>query len=452
MDTMASPEGHTETFSGLLDEIAIVQAQISRLQARESRLYAACADYALARAEAETPNSSESEIIWRSTAFEVGATLHISDRAASARMNAALTLAADFPAVRQAWSCGVISTSHVTAIVREGTLIASAEARTHFTDRILDIAVDETPARTASIARVMASRAEPEVVAARQERAVCERSVRVTDVEDGMSILTAVLPTTLAQGIFDRLTQAAKLTAQADRRALARVRAESGDDTPLPRLRRTDEIRADLLADLLLTGAPSLPPLPEGPAVTGDTIDATIDGASGVDLSALRGHVQIIVTAEALYGESDDAAVTGAGSAIPLAHARAIAAQTPTWDRVTIDPVLNTILAVDTYRPSEGQRRLLTALDGHCRTPGCLTAATRCDVDHSHDYARGGRTEIVNLADLCEPHHVMKHGDEWVITRAPDGALIWTSRHGRSYPDVARPAVAFMFSDTRAPF
>lgn len=443
-----------ENFSALLDEIAEVQTSLARMQARESELYAACADYALLRAESETPGSSDSEVIWRSTAMEVGATLHISDRAASARMNTARTVVEDFPAVRDAWSRGEITRAHVTAIVREGTVIESPDARARFSERILEIAVDETPARTAGIARVMASRVEPEVIVARQQRAVCERHIRVADVDDGMSVLTALLPATLAHGIFDRLTQAAKLTVQAERRAQRDARAlaeaditsdgpaidlESGDTgVSLPRVRRTDEVRADLLADLLLTGVPSAAQLPEG--------------ADGIDLGGIRGHVQVIVTADALFGDSTDAPVIAGGGAIPLEQARALAAQTPTWDRLTVDPHLNTLLAVESYRPSEAQRRLLNALDEHCRQSGCTRLAMWCDIDHSHDFALGGATEIVNLANLCEAHHVLKHADGWTIHRLPDGTLVWTSRHGRCYPDKPRPAVAFMFSATDAPF
>ena len=440
---MNTDGGQGETgrdFHAVLDDLARVQAERAQLDARESELYAECAEYALARIEGAAPNSSDSEIMWRSTAMEVGAALRITDRTAGRRMDTARTLRCDLPDVWAAWSRGEITREHVTAIMREAAPISDPEARAAFAERILVIAGEEAPGRTATIARVMASRIEPAVITERISRAVADRHVAISDVEDGMSLVTAMLPTTLARGIFDRLTQAAKLVKQAERRAQRAHDDTHGDDVVRPGVRRTDEIRADLFADLLLTGAPSSAQLP--------------NGTPDLGLGALRGHVQIVVTAEALYGDSDDPAIITGGGAISLDHARHIAAQTPTWDRLTIDPTLNTLLSVEAYRPSEAQRRLLTALDEHCRQPGCQRPATHRDIDHSLDFALGGLTHIVNLAHVCEPHHVIKHADGWTITRTPDGALIWTSRHGRSYPDKPRPAVAFMFSPaaTHAPF
>ena len=68
--------------------------------------------------------------------------------------------------------------------------------------------------------------------------------MRVIPGRDGMSDVIATVPTVIADGIFDRLTQQAQIIVDA---------RERGDDDT----RRIDEVRADVFADLLLAGAPA---------------------------------------------------------------------------------------------------------------------------------------------------------------------------------------------------
>lgn len=480
-----------KAFLGMLDALVEVRKTRAQLDALESALFAGCAAYADASTESAANTSTrDAEIIWRSLSMELGAALHLSDQSVRGRMSTAMTLGERFPVTKAAWERGEISTAHVREIVRAGEQIDSDVARAGYEHRIIEIAASETSARTKAIARVMASRIEPEVVQARMDTAVEARCVWVEDLDDGMSKLSAILPAPLAHGIIDRLNQASKLVRRADRQGAKRAKVAAGvPERPAAQVstaampdgatvvdatagvsdraagavvdaadgvavadaaagivgheepavvdvpfRRADQIRADLFADMLLTGTPSAAQLPDG---TGPEID----------LGALRGRVQIVVTADSLFGDSTDAPIlTGAGP-VPIEQARAIAAATPTWDRLTIDPARNTLTAVDRYRPSEEQRRFLVALDEHCRRPGCNRPALDCDIDHSRDWARGGRTELFNLANLCESDHAVKHADGWTIGREPDGSLLWKSKHDRSYPEVPRPAVAFMFSE-----
>jgi hypothetical protein len=78
--------------------------------------------------------------------------------------------------------------------------------------------------------------------------------------------------------------------------------------------------------------------------------------------------------------------------------------------------------------------------DEHCRAPNCPRPGD--DLDHSIDYARGGRTSGDNLAGLCENHHYVKHEAGWGLAQYADGVLVWTSPSGRHYrtrPDVIMP-------------
>lgn len=121
------------------------------------------------------------------------------------------------------------------------------------------------------------------------------------------------------------------------------------------------------------------------------------------------------------------------GSLIAPDTARRIAGRTPGWERLFIRERAGVIEHVDRYRPSSAQRRSLIGRDLTCRCPGCTTPARKADIDHTHDYARGGRTTLSNLACLCEAHHVMKHQSGWGMRQLSGGVIEWTSPTGRTY-------------------
>jgi hypothetical protein len=108
--------------------------------------------------------------------------------------------------------------------------------------------------------------------------------------------------------------------------------------------------------------------------------------------------------------------------------------------------------AVDRYRPSEELKRTLRARDQHCRFPGCRMPARRCDIDHTHDAARGGATALCNLACFCKRHHTLKHATDWTVRQLGDGTLEWTSPTGRTYRDDPPATVVFLPDTDPPPF
>ncbi|WP_143696544.1 HNH endonuclease signature motif containing protein [Williamsia muralis] len=86
------------------------------------------------------------------------------------------------------------------------------------------------------------------------------------------------------------------------------------------------------------------------------------------------------------------------------------------------------------YRPGSKLARMIRALDGHCRYPGCAVPADKCELDHIVPFnhanpSAGGWTIEANLECLCKEHHDMKtrgiirvvlHGNRtiWFSTRA----------------------------------
>jgi hypothetical protein len=212
-----------------------------------------------------------------------------------------------------------------------------------------------------------------------------------------------------------------------------------GDTEGAPRLstgpsverRSLDELRADIFADLVLTCAPT---------AHGD----------GDALAAIRAHVQITIPVLTAAGVGDEPALLTGYGPIDDDMARALAAGAPGWDRVMYHPHSGLPLTVDRYRPSAELRRFLRARDERCRFPGCTRKPARCDVDHTHDHAQGGRTQEGNLAHFCRRHHTLKHASAWRVRQAGGGVLEWTSLTGRRHLDRPPSVVQFVPSSVFA--
>ncbi|HEY8821994.1 MAG TPA: DUF222 domain-containing protein [Dermatophilaceae bacterium] len=103
--------------------------------------------------------------------------------------------------------------------------------------------------------------------------------------------------------------------------------------------------------------------------------------------------------------------------------------------RVLLDERTGVVIetSIDTYRPNRAIRRFVQKRDGHCRFPGCVRNAKRCEPDHVIPYSRGGPTAPWNLACLCKHHHRVKHQAGWTLTMSRDGVCTWTDPHGRQY-------------------
>ncbi|WP_458041729.1 MULTISPECIES: DUF222 domain-containing protein [Bacteria] len=222
----------------------------------------------------------------------------------------------------------------------------------------------------------------------RHRRAVEDRTVWVTDLDDGMAELRAILPAAIAHGVHDRFSEMARTVIDARRHAAnpATDAGGCGQAEPADSLdvRTTDQIRADILGDLLLTAAP-----------TGH------DGGP-TDLAGIRATVHITVPVMSLIEkritDPYETAFLVGHSPIDPQTACVLTAGAPGWDRILTHPISGQVLAVDRYRPSEQQRRHLAVRDQHCRFPGCRMPAKRCDVDHTMDHAHGGVTQTATAA------------------------------------------------------
>lgn len=65
--------------------------------------------------------------------------------------------------------------------------------------------------------------------------------------------------------------------------------------------------------------------------------------------------------------------------------------------------------------------------------------AHRSDIDHNHRWARGGRTEVENLAPACRHDHMLLTVAGWTLQQPQVGVYVWTTRHGFRYTYRPRP-------------
>ncbi|TDL46182.1 HNH endonuclease signature motif containing protein [Microbacterium oleivorans] len=417
-------EAYLAAIAGIVADVEDIGVEFARVKIRELRALAAAGRLADAQGAPRNARVQVHDMVLRSISAEVAGVMRLTDRAVQRRIGEARTIVEGFPAAVAAWEAGRIVQGHVKAIVDAG-LNLPGEMWAEFEKVAIERCDGKTPNRVRGELEILAHRMHPRSFAERHEEAAAGRCVRLMPGRDGMSDLIATLPTVIAEGIHDRLTQQAR--AIIDTRA-ERASGESADVVATD-ARSTDQVRADVFADLLLAGTPAL--------------DDTRDTTAG-PLGAIRARVQVLVPAATLTGADDGPCDLAGRSPIDPATARVLAGATHIWERLFHAPTTGVTVATDSYRVPSGMRRFLQARDQHCRFPGCRVAAIRCEIDHTHDHALGGRTELSNLAHLCQRHHSMKQFTAWRVRQLEGGVLEWTSPLGRTYrEDAPTPAVAF---------
>ncbi|MDT3345618.1 HNH endonuclease [Microbacterium aquilitoris] len=423
-EAMETPggEAYLAAIAGIVADVEDVERRMAAVQIAQLRTLAAAGR--LAEAQGAHPNAKVTlhDMVLRSIAAEIGGAMRTTDRTVQRRIGEARVTIEGFPAAVAAWESGRIVQGHVRAIVDAGVNLP-AELWAEFEKVAIERCEGETPNRVRGELEILAHRMHPRSFAERHEEAAARRCVRLVPGRDGMSDLIATLPTVIAEGIPDRLTQQAG--------AIIDTRGEraTGSEVIATDARSTDQVRADVFADLLLAGTPAL--------------DDTRDTTAG-PLGAIRARVQVLLPAATLTGADDGPCDLAGRSPIDPATARTLAGDIGVWERLFHEPTTGVTVATDSYRVPSGMRRFLQARDQHCRFPGCRVAAIRCEVDHTHDHALGGRTELANLAHLCQRHHSVKQFTAWKVRQLQGGVLEWTSPLGRIYrEDAPTPAVAF---------
>nr|WP_231703829.1 HNH endonuclease signature motif containing protein [Arthrobacter sp. zg-Y179] len=294
----------------------------------------------------------------------------------------------------------------------------------------------QTRAQFSAKARRLREKKFPETVSKRHLTAFEQRKVTLDREEDGMSCLSAHLRAAEAQQIYSALSTAAR-------------GEQAGGDS-----RTTDQLRADILAQLLMGGSRGLFATggdQRGPGRTGnDTGTATRDedrtgfasGSEGVpdrqtgpdEGIVPRAEIMVLISAETLFGADDQPAELHGYGPISAEEARRLARNAVGWTGLAQNPQTGEILGVGRRRKvPAGLRRWLRARDGTCRFPGCRVSTANADIDHTVDWARGGLTDHGNLEHLCRRHHRFKTLGFWKACQPVPGVIDWTSPTGRIY-------------------
>jgi hypothetical protein len=441
---------------GMLAERAIIAAAQARLIRHQAAAYTVALEQ-VSRASARVQREREMPV--RSLAAEVACAMHVHDVTAQNELDTAHTLVTRFAATVDALEAGRVSKQHVAVIHETGARLVDDEVRGAWETVVLDFASREAPGRTKAFARQLAEKLDPVGMTERHAAAAEDRDVSVLDLDDGMSQLIVLMESTRAHAIRDRLTRQARIIR--DAAAAERARRQSADAPTstdagvldgldaagaapadehaevVDDVRRVGQIRADLVADMLLTGSPTIDP---------------DDGRAPGGLGAIRAHVQVVIPVSTLTGATDAGATVNGQVPVDPHTARWLAGDAPGWDRLLCDPVTGTIRAVDRYTPVAAQRRHIQARDQHCRMPGCRQPAQRCQIDHNHEFHDGGATDIGNLALLCTRHHTLKTETEWTVRQLADGTLEFTSPLAEHYTEKPPPRVVFVPDDRPPPF
>ena len=430
------PAGVWRELDTLVDEVQQARAAVAAAQAEEAAVLARAVDLVEARAGERRAQGVVfgNDLPLREVSAELGAAMRVGDRTVQRRIDDAHTLVTRFTATFDAWRAGRIDRQHAMTIADEGVVLVEDAARKEYESLVLAVAEVESAGRMREIARVIAARIDPDASARRRTAALRGRDVRAIDLDDGMARLLADLPAPLVHAIIDRLTEFAHTVQDAQR---SEPGPDGPDDDPTTDAgaeppRTLGEIRADVLADLLLTSTP-----------TGH------HDAAGDALTGIRGQVNITIPLATAAGLDEDPALLSGYGPVDTDLARRLLAKAPAWNLVLVNISTGAPVAVTRYRPSAELQRFIDLRDERCRFPGCTRKPWRCDTDHTTDAALGGETSACNLADLCRRHHVLKHASPWQVRQVSDGRLQWTSPTGRAYNDHIPATLRFV--PTRAP-
>ncbi|WP_322411766.1 HNH endonuclease [Microbacterium invictum] len=419
--TLLSDEDRSE-LTGVLSRVEAAQVALAAAEAEQTRALAEAGEFAARLAEGSSAVVRDRDMALRGVAAEIAAAVRLSDRSVQRQIDSAFALVTEYPATLHCWEKGLITRAHVAVVEDIGRRLPVG-VKGEFDQLAAEICLDETPGRARADLEVIAERMHPRSLTERHGEAFRERRIVRYSLGDGMSELRAVHSTVLIEGIFQRITEQANEVIAAREPEAGEAALNAADAEALtPDTRSLDEVRADVFADMLLTATPSLDPVRDGDLPGG--------------LGAIRAKVQVVIPVMALMGQSDVPCDLAGVGPIDADTARLLAGNSDgTWERLLTHPITGLIMAVDQYRPTGAMVRFLKGRDKHCRWPGCRMPARKCELDHNHDAALGGRTEICNLCCLCQRHHSMKQFTAWKVTQLHGGMMEWTSPTGRIHID-----------------
>ena len=390
-----------ETLGRIAHLIGWAQAQQARLLNRMEDIFRK--DYAAGT------GPMEPGMAFSLAAAECAAILHVPQVTAQRMMFEADALCGTHTAALDELEEGHLSYPHAQVLLDQCQSVPPAELP-EFEANLLRAARGQTRAQFSCRARRLREKMYPGTVPERHRTAFEQRRVTLDREEDGMSCLSAHLRAAEAQQIFTALSNA------------ARGERTAGDP------RTADQLRADILAQLLMGG------LGSGRALgSGGTAGGADEAGHGTGVLP-RAEIMVLISAETLFGANDEPAELQGYGPIGADEARRLARSALHWTGLVRDARTGEILGVGRRRKvPPGLARWLRARDGTCRFPGCRVSTATSEIDHTIDWGKGGDTHHGNLAHLCRRHHRFKTLGFWKASQPTPGIMEWTSPGGRVY-------------------
>lgn len=383
--------------------IAWAQAQQARVLNRMETLFRE--DYADATGQVEPG------MAFSLAAAECATILQIPHGTAQRLMFEAGLLTDTHTATLEALQDGSLSYRHAQVVLDQCDSVPAAELP-EFEANLLKAAEGRTSAQFAVKARWLRETKYPQTIPLKHQSAFEKRRVTLDREEDGMSCLSAHLRAAEAQQIYTALSTAA--------------RGEQSDGDP----RTADQLRADILAQLLMGGLGRAGSRSEETDAGEDADESSVDRSTVLP----RAEIMVLINAETLFSANDDPAELHGYGPISAEAARRLARTATRWTGLVQDPDTGEILGVGRRRKvPAGLARWLRARDGTCRFPGCRVSTAVTEIDHTTDWADGGPTDHANLANLCRRHHRFKTLGFWKARQPEPGVMEWTSPSGRVY-------------------
>jgi hypothetical protein len=339
--------------------------------------------------------------------LEVAVELHVAQGFVANLVSATRTLVMDLPTVWAAHVRGEVDRAKAREIASTAWKLHAPENITRLDETVLAYATTHTLGQLKGWLRRFLVRVEPDRAIERRKAAHADRTVTITALDDGMSLLQALIPTVDALLIERDLTLAAKAS-----------RTQTPDDD-----RTLAQARADALVDTLLHKDET------------DTADHAPVSASGRG----RFHVGITVSLATLLGLSSEPAVSADGQHVldPALIAELASQEGTLFSRLLTDENGGILDVTELGRfPTQPLRRALNLIDGTCDVPGCTRPAIACDVDHQIPYdpdpppgqppgQQRGPTVAGNLHHRCPPHHGLKTRGALTVSHDQDGNAHW---------------------------
>jgi hypothetical protein len=391
----------SDVLGDLVDDIVESEHRVSIATARRAKAIDDARAFSEALANdriAGTSSARSIEMARRAFVSEVGAALRIPDRTAEKLIRTSQSLVNDLPSTLLALGEGRLTYRHAQILVDQGYGLDPASLR-ELERRMLPVAQKNTPSRFEQSVRKTRERLNPESMVERHTKAVAERGTELIAEQDGMAFFGGHVGAVLAVAIDERITTIARSRQGADEQ------------------RTLSELKADVFTDILLD-------------VDGPQRTSSGRGPNPIDrYRSIRPTVLLTVPALTLLNQSNEPGMIEGYGPIDRITAREIASFSKTMRRLITDPVSGIVLSMDRrrYRIPKDLRTWLRVRDGTCRFPGCNRNAGKAEIDHTHDWALGGKTNYDNLASLCPGHHTLKGVGDWKVKQLGGGRLLWTS-------------------------